>query len=67
VEVIKQYNPLETVAIGDSVTDLNMALHAQIVFAREHLAQYLEPRQKPYIPWQNFFDVRHTLAELWDS
>ncbi|WP_199249176.1 HAD-IB family phosphatase [[Phormidium] sp. ETS-05] len=67
VEVIKQYNPVEAVAIGDSVTDLNMALHAQIVFAREHLAQYLQERQKSYIPWQNFFDVRDTLAQLWET
>lgn len=66
VRVMQQYPADEVVAIGDSVTDLNMALTAPVVFARDRLVQYLEERHKPYIPWNDFFDVRDRLAQQWD-
>jgi 2-hydroxy-3-keto-5-methylthiopentenyl-1-phosphate phosphatase len=62
VKVIAQYNPEIAIAIGDSVTDLNMAMHADLVFAQSRLIQYLEDQQKSYIPWNNFWDVRDYLA-----
>ena len=62
VKVIQQYQPEVAIAIGDSLTDLNMAMHVDIVFARSRLAQYLDNRQKSYIPWNNFFDVINYLA-----
>ena len=65
VRVMAQYDAGEPVAIGDSVTDLNMALQAPVVFARDHLAQYLDERQKPYILWNDFFDVRAHLTNKW--
>lgn len=63
VKVMELY-PADAIAIGDSVTDLNMASSAPIVFARDRLAQYLDERNKQYIPWNNFFDVRDRLMEL---
>jgi 2-hydroxy-3-keto-5-methylthiopentenyl-1-phosphate phosphatase len=42
-----------------------MALHASVVFARDRLSQYLDERQKPYLPWNDFFDVRQQLSQLW--
>lgn len=65
VKVIEAYGATEAIAIGDSITDLNMALYAPTVFARDRLAVYLDQQQKPYIPWQDFFDVRDYLKASW--
>jgi 2-hydroxy-3-keto-5-methylthiopentenyl-1-phosphate phosphatase len=65
VEVTKQYPSEETIAIGDSITDLNLALHASLVFARHPLSKYLDERQKTYIPWDNFEDISNYLEQLW--
>ena len=65
VKVIEAYAPDQAIAIGDSLTDLNMALVAPLVFARDRLAKYLDEHQKPYIPWNDFFTVRDYLAALW--
>lgn len=65
VDVMAQYQADEKIAIGDSITDLNMALETPTVFARDRLAQYLDEQQKPYIPWNDFFQVRDYLKQLW--
>lgn len=65
VKVVEQYQIENWVAIGDSVTDLNMAIAAPLVFARSRLSEYLDDRNKSYIPYETFFDVRDRLAELW--
>ncbi len=65
VQVMQQFAADEAIAIGDSVTDLNMALQASVVFARDRLVQYLDERQKPHIPWNDFFDVRDHLIQQW--
>lgn len=65
VQVMEKYLADETIAIGDSLTDLNMALATPMVFARDRLAQYLAEHQKPYIPWNNFLEIRDYLAKLW--
>lgn len=67
VEVMRRYSAGETVAIGDSVTDLNLGMQAQVVFARDRLAQYLAERQKPYLQWHDFFDLRDGLDRRWNS
>jgi len=53
------------VAIGDSVTDINMSLAADLVFARDRLKQYLDAKNKSYIEWSDFFDIRDYLANVW--
>ncbi len=65
VDVMAQYPAQEKIAIGDSITDLNMALETPMVFARDRLAQYLDEQQKPYIAWNDFFQVRDYLKQLW--
>lgn len=65
VQVMALHPAQEQIAIGDSVTDLNMALHAPVVFARDRLIQYLDEHNKPYIPWNDFFDVREQLFQRW--
>lgn len=65
VRVMREFTTKETIAIGDSVTDLNMALHAELVFARDRLAKYLDERGKRYVEWKNFIDIRNFLAYHW--
>lgn len=62
IKVMELYPTPRPIAIGDSLTDLNMAMAAKIVFARDRLAKYLDDRQKPYIMWQDFFDIKEKLA-----
>ena len=64
-EIMSIYNYEEAVAIGDGLTDLNMALAAATVFAREGLARDLDSRGKPYQTWENFFDIQDSLVKLW--
>ncbi|BAY21891.1 HAD-superfamily hydrolase [Calothrix sp. NIES-2100] len=65
VEVMSQYPAYQKIAIGDSLTDLNMALQASVIFARDRLAEYLDEQKKPYIRWDNFSQIRDYLANLW--
>jgi 2-hydroxy-3-keto-5-methylthiopentenyl-1-phosphate phosphatase len=67
VKVMAEYPCDQAIAIGDSITDLNMALAAPIVFARDRLAQYLDDAGKAYLPWHDFWDIRHILAQSWDN
>lgn len=65
VEVMAKYPAYQKIAIGDSLTDLNMALEANLVFARDRLAEYLDEHQKSYIPWNDFLQIRDYLVKLW--
>lgn len=66
VQIMDRYVADQKIVIGDSLTDLNMALHAPIVFARDRLASYLDQQQKSYIPWDDFFQIRDYLEKMWD-
>jgi 2-hydroxy-3-keto-5-methylthiopentenyl-1-phosphate phosphatase len=67
VKVMAQHPAEEQIAIGDSVTDLEMSLYAPVVFARDRLIQYLDEQNKPYIPWNDFFDIREQLSQRWQN
>lgn len=67
VQVMEQHPAEEQIVIGDSVTDLNMALYAPVVFARDRLIQYLDEHNKSYIPWNDFFDIRTQLSGRWQG
>jgi 2-hydroxy-3-keto-5-methylthiopentenyl-1-phosphate phosphatase len=67
VKVMEEYPCDESIAIGDSITDLNMALHADVVFARDRLALYLDECGEAYLPWQDFNDIREYLARAWSE
>lgn len=67
VQVMERHPAEEQIAIGDSVTDLQMSLHAPIIFARDRLIQYMEEYNKPYIAWNDFFDIREQLSQLWQG
>ncbi len=62
-EIMASYDADETIAIGDSITDWNMALAASLVFARPPLTDYLDEHQKPYTPWNDFIDIRDDLIQ----
>ncbi|MHB1606513.1 MAG: HAD-IB family phosphatase [Leptospirales bacterium] len=51
------------VMIGDSVTDLEMALACPVAFARDRLARYLDERKKPYYDYDDFVDIQRTFQE----
>lgn len=63
-EIMASYRADETIAIGDSITDWNLALAASLVFARPPLTNYLAEQKKPYVLWDNFIDIRARLTEL---
>ncbi|MEL6910364.1 MAG: HAD-IB family phosphatase [Cyanobacteria bacterium J06598_4] len=64
---MEKYPASEKIAIGDSVTDINMSLAADLVFARDRLQQYLDEENKSYLPWDDFHDIRDYLASSWSS
>ncbi|VXD22184.1 HAD-IB family phosphatase [Planktothrix paucivesiculata] len=66
VKVMELYPNPEKIVIGDSITDLNMALATPLVFARDRLAKYLDEYQKPYINWTDFFDITDHLSQKWN-
>lgn len=63
VRVMQEFSCDQSIAVGDGVTDYNMAMNASLVFARDRLAAYLDQKQVPYVPWQDFFDVRAHLEK----
>ncbi len=63
-EIMASYQAEETIAIGDSITDWNLALAASLVFARPPLTDYLEEQKKPYVLWDDFIDIHERLTEL---
>jgi 2-hydroxy-3-keto-5-methylthiopentenyl-1-phosphate phosphatase len=65
VDIMGRHPAQETVAIGDSVTDLSMAQAGDVVFARDRLAQYLDEYNIAYSPWTDFHDIQAALAKRW--
>jgi 2-hydroxy-3-keto-5-methylthiopentenyl-1-phosphate phosphatase len=63
-EIMREYKAEQSIAIGDSITDLNLALSAPIVFARPPLSRYLNEHNKLYIPWNDFFEIRSAIEKL---
>jgi 2-hydroxy-3-keto-5-methylthiopentenyl-1-phosphate phosphatase len=64
---MNKYSAQEKIAIGDSVTDINMSLAADVVFARDRLQHYLDLENKSYIQWNDFFEIRDYLAASWQE
>jgi 2-hydroxy-3-keto-5-methylthiopentenyl-1-phosphate phosphatase len=62
-QIMAKYAADETIAIGDSITDWNMALAADYVFARPPLTAYLDTQNKAYFTWDDFLDIRKLLSQ----
>lgn len=56
-----------TVFIGDGFSDLYAAGHADLVFAKDHLAAICADRGWPYREWSTFDDIRPVVLELLDQ
>jgi 2-hydroxy-3-keto-5-methylthiopentenyl-1-phosphate phosphatase len=55
-----------TVFIGDGFSDLYAAGHADLVFAKDHLAVICADRGWPYHDWSTFDDIRPVVLDLLD-
>lgn len=54
----------KTIYIGDGNTDRCPALSADIIFAKNSLAEYLDKKKKNYFDYYNFEDIQYKLNEL---
>jgi len=52
------------VFIGDGFSDLYAASHADLVFAKDHLALLCLDRGLPFRPWEDFAQIQDALSEL---
>ena len=52
------------VFVGDGFSDLYAAGHADLVFAKDHLAELCADRGWPFRPWQTFADIHRELATV---
>lgn len=62
--VMDKYGQGRAIAIGDGITDLRMAEAADVVFARDLLADLLTERGTAFHPWRDFDDVALRLVRL---
>lgn len=51
------------IVIGDSITDLQIAKEANLIFARDFLKEKCEELNLSYIPFTNFYDIQTALNE----
>ncbi len=65
VRVMELFSYHQSICIGDGATDYKMALHSNLVFARDRLADFLNKRQVRYVPWENFLDIKKHLHQTW--
>jgi 2-hydroxy-3-keto-5-methylthiopentenyl-1-phosphate phosphatase len=57
VRIMNFFNTKEKIAIGDGITDFNMAQAADLVFARGGLARFMDENNIFYEPWFDFYDI----------
>ena len=55
--VMARYDYDESIGIGDSFTDCNMAQAVDQVFARDVLAKFLAKKGVPFTPFEDFYTV----------
>jgi 2-hydroxy-3-keto-5-methylthiopentenyl-1-phosphate phosphatase len=49
--------------VGDGMSDLYAAAHADTVYAKDHLAEICLARGWPFEPWNDFADIGRSIAE----
>lgn len=62
-DVMALYAYEQAIGVGDSFTDRKMALAVDTIFARDELARYLGKLGRPYIPYEDFYDVIRSLED----
>lgn len=63
-EVMNLYKSDMKIIIGDGLTDLGMAINADVAFARGQLVDMLKDRGVDYVLWNDFFDVTRKIEAL---
>jgi 2-hydroxy-3-keto-5-methylthiopentenyl-1-phosphate phosphatase len=61
-QVMAQFKAECSIAVGDGLTDLSMAQSAQMIFARDYLAEQLEKDRHPFTPYNDFYDIINCLS-----
>ena len=61
VRVMNFFTAKEKIAVGDGITDFNMAREADLVFARGQLAGFMNENKLPCETWSDFFDIHDHL------
>ncbi len=62
-DVLSAYDANERIVVGDGLTDLNMAKAADLIFARDSLAGFLDRMGIAFRQWSDFFDIRDQLRD----
>jgi 2,3-diketo-5-methylthio-1-phosphopentane phosphatase len=57
-----RYVGYRTIYVGDGLSDICPATRADLVFAKDSLADYLRSQGRPYVPFKNLGDVVSSLA-----
>lgn len=63
-DVMALYQYQHAIGIGDSFTDMNMALAVDTIFARDVLAKYLQKQGRPFIPYETFHEVTEAIRGM---
>ena len=61
--IMDRYSYRRAVCIGDSVADISMARHADLVFARDGLIDYMREQRLPYVEWSDFYDIMEAMKK----
>ncbi|MDX9701989.1 MAG: MtnX-like HAD-IB family phosphatase [Candidatus Auribacterota bacterium] len=62
VKLSKKGKSFPVIYIGDGTTDRCPVKQADLVFAKDSLARYCSANGIPFIPWENFADIKRYLA-----
>ena len=62
--VMALYEYRQCICIGDNITDIRMSEKADILFARDKLAEHCIAVSKQYYEWNDFNDVTATLKKI---
>ena len=62
-DVMGFYDFQKSISIGDSHTDMKIAIAADQVFARDELADFMRDLGKPYEKWEDFYDIVKSMKE----
>jgi 2-hydroxy-3-keto-5-methylthiopentenyl-1-phosphate phosphatase len=52
------------VYIGDGTSDFCASEHADLIFARRSLAQYLKKRGVAFVPYEDFFEIQREIEKI---
>ena len=63
-EVMARYPRSRSICIGDSYTDFRMAAAADVIFARDRMADMLRKKGKTHYEYETFYDIIDQLPKI---